>query len=46
MSQQFSHARIKHLYSRVDLTKPLNFSFDSKTYIGYQGVNIDCYMVV
>jgi sarcosine oxidase, subunit alpha len=29
--------RIKHQNSRVDLTKPLNFSFDGKHYIGYQG---------
>jgi sarcosine oxidase, subunit alpha len=29
--------RIKHQNSRVDLSKPLNFSFDGKPYIGYQG---------
>jgi sarcosine oxidase, subunit alpha len=29
--------RIKHQNSRVDLSKPLNFSFDGRAYIGYQG---------
>jgi sarcosine oxidase, subunit alpha len=29
--------RIKHKNSRVDLSKPLNFSFDGKPYVGYQG---------
>ena len=29
--------RVKHLHSRVDLSKPLNFSFDGKNYMGYQG---------
>ena len=29
--------RIKHQHSRVDLSKPLNFSFDGKNYSGYQG---------
>ena len=29
--------RIHHKSSRVDTTKPLNFSFDGKQYIGYQG---------
>jgi sarcosine oxidase, subunit alpha len=29
--------RIKHKNSRVDTTKPLNFTFDGKPYVGYQG---------
>ncbi|MBC7755169.1 MAG: sarcosine oxidase subunit alpha family protein [Bdellovibrio sp.] len=29
--------RIKHKHSRVNLSKPLNFTFDGKPYIGYQG---------
>ncbi len=29
--------RINNKNSRVDLTKPLNFNFDGKSYIGYQG---------
>ncbi len=29
--------RIKHQHSRVDLSKPLNFSFNGKNYSGYQG---------
>ncbi len=29
--------RLKHKHSRVDTTKPLNFSFDGKSYTGYQG---------
>ena len=37
MSQPFTHFRISHRHSRVDLTKPLNFTFDGKTYTGYQG---------
>ena len=29
--------RVSHKYSRVDLSKPLNFSFDGKQYTGFQG---------
>ena len=34
---RIQHPRIKHKHSRVDLSKPLNFTFDGKPYVGYQG---------
>ncbi len=34
---RINNLRIEHKHSRVDTTKPLNFTFDGKPYIGYQG---------
>jgi sarcosine oxidase, subunit alpha len=37
MSGRIQHSRIKHKHARVDFKRPLTFSFDGKTYTGYQG---------
>ena len=37
MSSRIAHPRIKHKHSRVDLSKPLTFTFDGTTYQGFAG---------